>query len=80
MRTPFFVIDRSIMAANCGRVLDQAARLGLRIRTHVKTHKTTEGTAIMHGGAAAGADQAGGPIVVSTFAGAIRCLQNVELR
>lgn len=41
--TPFLVIRRQTAAANAQRMLDTAARLGVRLRPHIKTHKTVEG-------------------------------------
>ncbi|TFY79655.1 hypothetical protein EWM64_g4354 [Hericium alpestre] len=44
LRTPAFVIDRSIFAQNCARMHQKAADWGAGFRAHVKTHKTAEGT------------------------------------
>jgi len=41
--TPAFVINRHAFAKNCQDALDQAARNHLKLRPHVKTHKTIQG-------------------------------------
>ncbi|KAJ7048510.1 putative serine dehydratase domain-containing protein [Mycena amicta] len=44
LRTPAFVIDRTIFKNNCTRMLRNAQSWGASLRTHLKTHKTAEGT------------------------------------
>ncbi len=61
LRTPCFLIDRKIVQANCQRVLDKAKQLNVKLRPHVKTHKTIEGALLQNGGQK-------GPIAVSTMA------------
>lgn len=61
LRTPYFLIDREKIQANCRRVIKKANELGVQLRPHVKTHKTIEGALLQHG------DQTG-PIAVSTLA------------
>ena len=41
--TPAFVINRHAFAKNCRDALDHAARNHLKLRPHVKTHKTIQG-------------------------------------
>ncbi|KAJ7039820.1 putative serine dehydratase domain-containing protein [Mycena alexandri] len=44
LRTPAIVIDRSIFQKNCVRMLKNATEWGASLRSHLKTHKTVEGT------------------------------------
>lgn len=39
LRTPAFVIDRSIFAQNCARMHQNAKNWGAGFRAHIKTHK-----------------------------------------
>lgn len=41
--TPAFVVNRHAFAANCQQVLETARDRGLKLRPHIKTHKTLEG-------------------------------------
>jgi D-serine deaminase-like pyridoxal phosphate-dependent protein len=59
--TPLFVVDRAVARRNAERMRDKAARSGVLLRPHVKTHKTVEGARLQ-----LGADT--GPITVSTVA------------
>ncbi len=61
LRTPAFLVDYDRFAANCRLALETARRLGIRLRPHVKTHKTLEGARLQTGGTP-------GPITVSTLA------------
>jgi D-serine deaminase-like pyridoxal phosphate-dependent protein len=61
LRTPAFLVDYDRLAANCRLALETARRLGVRLRPHVKTHKTLEGARLQTGGRP-------GPITVSTLA------------
>ena len=61
LRTPCLVVYKNVLEANCNRMLERAARLGCRLRPHVKTHKTIEGALLQTGGRKSG-------IVVSTLA------------
>lgn len=42
LSTPAVVVDRRILDANIARVADSAARRGLMLRPHAKTHKIPE--------------------------------------
>ncbi|KAF7327941.1 D-ser-dehydrat domain-containing protein [Mycena kentingensis (nom. inval.)] len=44
LRTPAFVIDRSVFKENCTRMLRNVESWGATLRSHLKTHKTVEGT------------------------------------
>ena len=59
-RTPCAVVDLPVARANARRMAARAARLGARLRPHVKTHKTLEGARLQTG--------PGGAITVSTLA------------
>lgn len=48
LRTPAFVIDRSVFARNCARMHDRAAQWGCDFRAHVKTHKASEIKSLFH--------------------------------
>ncbi|GAB4240168.1 MAG: DSD1 family PLP-dependent enzyme [Acidobacteriota bacterium] len=61
LRTPAFVVDLPRFQANCRMARETAQRLGVRLRPHVKTHKTLEGARLQLGAPA-------GPITVSTLA------------
>lgn len=61
LRTPAFLIDLEKFTANCQMALQTAERLGVRLRPHVKTHKTLEGARLQVG-------DTSGPITVSTLA------------
>ena len=41
--TPAFVVNRHAFATNCQQVLETARDRGLKLRPHIKTHKTLEG-------------------------------------
>ncbi len=59
--TPSLVLDRAALAANCSAMAARAAKLGVRLRPHMKTAKSAEAAKI------ATAGQFGG-ITVSTLA------------
>ncbi|RUS24399.1 hypothetical protein BC938DRAFT_473635, partial [Jimgerdemannia flammicorona] len=61
IRTPALVVDRFVVERNGREMRETAQRLGLRLRVHVKTHKTIEGTELQLGDGVTG-------IVVSTMA------------
>ncbi len=42
LRTPAALVDLEVLERNAARMADRAARLGVRLRPHVKTHKTLE--------------------------------------
>ncbi|KAJ7512019.1 hypothetical protein B0H11DRAFT_2151766 [Mycena galericulata] len=44
LRTPAMVIDRSLFQKNCVKMLQNATEWGATLRSHLKTHKTIEGT------------------------------------
>ncbi|PFH54446.1 hypothetical protein AMATHDRAFT_72249 [Amanita thiersii Skay4041] len=44
LRTPAFIIDRTIFAENCAKMHRNAKEWGASFRAHLKTHKTVEGT------------------------------------
>lgn len=60
LRTPAFLVDIDRMAANCRMAVEIARRLKVRLRPHVKTHKTVEGARLQHLGKL-------GPVTVSTL-------------
>lgn len=66
--TPALVIDRRRFAENSERVLASTKELGIGLRTHIKTHKTTEGVALQIGVAPDGASSATSRVIVSTTA------------
>ena len=41
--TPCFVVHLEKLERNCKRMIERAQRLNLKLRPHVKTHKTIEG-------------------------------------
>jgi D-serine deaminase-like pyridoxal phosphate-dependent protein len=43
LRTPAFLIDLKKFQRNCRRMIEKARKLKVRLRPHVKTHKTIEG-------------------------------------
>uniref|UniRef100_A0A8C3BBC9 D-serine dehydratase n=1 Tax=Cairina moschata TaxID=8855 RepID=A0A8C3BBC9_CAIMO len=59
--TPALAIDRAVARRNAERMQERCRALGLRLRPHVKTHKTLEGGALATGGTRRG-------IAVSTLA------------
>lgn len=61
LRTPAFLVDLPQFRANCRMAREKAKKLGVRLRPHVKTHKTVEGARLQLGAAS-------GPITVSTIA------------
>ncbi|KAI8339631.1 hypothetical protein BC941DRAFT_468899 [Chlamydoabsidia padenii] len=70
VRTPRLIVDRSVVKTNCEKLGAIAKRQQVKIRVHVKTHKTIEATAIEL--QAAGTDA----IVVSTLAEAYYMVQS----
>lgn len=50
LSTPAFLIDLAKLRQNTSRMIDRAKSLGIRLRPHVKTHKTIEGTRLQLGG------------------------------
>ncbi|MEE4271819.1 MAG: alanine racemase [Thermoanaerobaculales bacterium] len=46
LQTPCALVDLERFEANCTRMSDRAHRLGVRLRPHVKTHKTVQGARI----------------------------------
>lgn len=42
MKTPAFVIDRAVLRRNIDRMAEHAQKSGVKLRPHVKTHKTVE--------------------------------------
>jgi len=61
LTTPCALVERSIVEANTARMRARAKDLGVRLRPHVKTHKTLEGARLQLGAEV-------GPIAVSTLA------------
>nr|XP_047909779.1 D-threo-3-hydroxyaspartate dehydratase-like [Anser cygnoides] len=59
--TPALAVDRATARRNAERMQERCRALGLRLRPHVKTHKTLEGGALATGGTRRG-------IAVSTLA------------
>ncbi|XP_051467267.1 LOW QUALITY PROTEIN: D-threo-3-hydroxyaspartate dehydratase-like [Apus apus] len=59
--TPALVLDRDKVRGNAERMRERCRALGLRLRPHLKTHKTLEGAALATGGTRRG-------LVVSTLA------------
>ena len=59
--TPCALVERSIVEANTARMRARAKELGVRLRPHVKTHKTLQGARLQLGAEV-------GPIAVSTLA------------
>eukprot|EP00957_Ditylum_brightwellii_P103130 7860020-Ditylum_brightwellii.AAC.1 len=49
--SPSLVINKHAFIRNCRSVLKEARRHGMRLRPHVKTHKTLEGSLIQATGA-----------------------------
>lgn len=49
LATPCAIVDPGRVAANTRRMADRATRLGVRLRPHVKTHKTAEGARLQVG-------------------------------
>ncbi|KAG2234556.1 hypothetical protein INT48_000459 [Thamnidium elegans] len=72
LRTPSLIIDRAILKRNCDKLACITNDLNTKVRVHVKTHKTVEGTRMQLEGASTNA------IVVSTMAEA-HALINSEL-
>ncbi|SAM04113.1 hypothetical protein [Absidia glauca] len=70
VRTPRLVVDRTVVKKNCEKLGAIAQRQQVKIRVHVKTHKTIEATAIELD--AAGTDA----IIVSTLAEAYYLVQS----
>jgi len=61
LSTPAALVDLDAVERNCARMRERLTSLGVRLRPHVKTHKTVEGALLQCGGAP-------GPITVSTLA------------
>lgn len=61
LRTPAACVDRTRVAANARRMREKAAAAGVRLRPHVKTHKTVRLALEQTGGAP-------GPVTASTLA------------
>eukprot|EP00928_Gymnodinium_smaydae_P026466 TRINITY_DN20777_c0_g2_i1.p1 TRINITY_DN20777_c0_g2~~TRINITY_DN20777_c0_g2_i1.p1 ORF type:complete len:386 (-),score=85.11 TRINITY_DN20777_c0_g2_i1:61-1218(-) len=61
LRTPCYVVDLAIARANAERMRARAQKLGVKLRPHLKTHKTIEGALLQTGGSKRG-------VVVSTLA------------
>ncbi len=59
--TPAALVDLDRFEANCAAFTDRAAELGVRLRPHVKTHKTVEGARLQVAGCFGG-------VTVSTLA------------
>ncbi len=59
--TPAAIVDRDVVVANCARMRAFAARRGVTLRPHVKTHKCVPAAQLALGAAT-------GPITVSTLA------------
>ena len=57
--TPAFVINRYAFAKNCQAALDHARKHNLKLRPHVKTHKTVEGAFLQVTGEISNAPSAG---------------------
>ncbi|ORX51901.1 hypothetical protein DM01DRAFT_1336896 [Hesseltinella vesiculosa] len=70
VRTPRLVVDRAVVKRNCERLGAIAKRQNVKVRVHVKTHKTIEATAIELESANTDA------IVVSTLAEAFYMIQS----
>lgn len=77
--TPSLLIDRPVFAANCQRMLENAAKLKVDFRCHIKTHKTVEGTLLELGyGLDGNPYNATSKIVVSTLAEAWATLPLIQ--
>ena len=50
LRTPAFLVDLKVFQDNTRRMIERAKSLRVRLRPHVKTHKTVEGTRYQLGG------------------------------
>lgn len=61
LNTPAALVDLDVVERNCARMGERMATLGVRLRPHVKTHKTVEGALMQCGGRP-------GPITISTLA------------
>ncbi len=61
LRTPAFLVDLAKVRRNSAAMIDRASAHGVRLRPHVKTHKTEEIALMQTGGRP-------GPIAVSTMA------------
>ncbi|XP_049792144.1 uncharacterized protein LOC126199335 isoform X3 [Schistocerca nitens] len=48
--TPAFLVDKQIVLNNCQNMLKKCAELGIKLRPHVKTHKTEEAALLQTGG------------------------------
>ncbi|SGZ50554.1 CIC11C00000002220 [Sungouiella intermedia] len=72
--TPSLIIDKTIFAENCEKMLANAAALDADFRAHIKTHKTVEGSELQLGSNLLKTDK----IVVSTLAEAWGILGLVE--
>jgi D-serine deaminase-like pyridoxal phosphate-dependent protein len=61
LTTPAALVDLEVFERNCAAMRTRIDSLGVRLRPHVKTHKTVEGALVQCGGAPA-------PITVATLA------------
>ena len=50
LRTPCCVVDHAVASANGAKMLARCAKLGCKLRPHVKSHKTVEGALLQTGG------------------------------
>ncbi|KAJ9106085.1 hypothetical protein QFC21_001225 [Naganishia friedmannii] len=70
--TPSVVIDRAVYIQNCKRMLEAAQKNRMSFRTHIKTHKTSEGTRLQLDPyqndivGRDGTDNTGGRLIIST--------------
>ena len=65
--TPAFVVNRHAFERNCQDVLDLAESRSLKIRPHIKTHKTLEGVRLQHTGSSKKKSQSVTGFVASTI-------------
>jgi D-serine deaminase-like pyridoxal phosphate-dependent protein len=61
--SPAFCVDVDVVRANCTKMIAVAAKQGLGLRPHVKTHKTEEGAALQ----TSHVDRSEAKVVVSTL-------------
>jgi len=54
LRTPALILDRAVLIRNLDRMAARAARLGVALRPHVKTHKCVEVASLQHERGASG--------------------------
>lgn len=48
--TPAFLVDKEIVVRNCQNMLKKCLEVGIKLRPHVKTHKTEEAALLQTGG------------------------------